>query len=68
MADRPLPAAAVSSLESHRSRQQVEKIVAGDRWVDCGHAFVFTDAKGQPLKREDMPRRLAAACKRAASP
>lgn len=64
----PLSPQAVAALESHRSRQQVERVIAGDRWIDCGHAFAFTDAKGRPLTREDMPRRLKAACVRAGLP
>jgi integrase len=42
-----LPDAVVSALRAHRTRQRMERLVAGPRWVDSGH--VFTTLLGRPM-------------------
>jgi integrase len=42
-----LPEVVVASLRAHRTRQRMERLVAGSRWVDSGH--VFTTTIGTPI-------------------
>ena len=62
----PIPGEAVALLEAHRRRQEIERIVAGSKWVDRG--FVFCGPMGEPLRHDGLARRLAKACKRAKVP
>jgi integrase len=41
-----LPEAAASALRAHRTRQLMERLVAGSRWVDSGHVFATTIGTG----------------------
>jgi integrase len=43
-----LPEVVVAALVGHRTRQKVERLVAGSRWVDSGHAF--TTSVGTPFE------------------
>lgn len=62
----PIPAEVVRLMESHRSRQQVERIVAGSAYQDHGAGgFCFAQGNGAPLREDGLARRLAAACTRA---
>jgi hypothetical protein len=42
------------ALRAHRTRQRIERLVAGSRWVDCGH--VFTTMIGTPLHAATVTR------------
>ena len=44
----------VASLRAHRTRQQMERLVAGSRWVDSGH--VFTTMQGTPYHAATITR------------
>ncbi|MEU6799346.1 hypothetical protein ABZ907_47330 [Nonomuraea wenchangensis] len=48
-----LDADTVTALRNHRKAQTVERLAAGEAWVDSG--FVFTDEIGRPLH----PRRVS---------
>jgi integrase len=37
-----LPEIAVTALRAHRTRQRMERLVAGRRWVESGHVFATT--------------------------
>lgn len=52
----PLPRSAVSSLESHRGRQEQERLAAGDSWLD--QDLVFTTEIGTPLEPRNVLRRF----------
>ena len=45
------PAVVIEALRAHRTRQKMERLVAGSRWVDSGH--VFTTTIGTPHRRGD---------------
>ena len=42
-----LPESVGAALRAHRTRQRMERLVAGSRWIDSGH--VFTTTRGTPL-------------------
>lgn len=47
-----MPPTVVAALRAHRKRQALERLAAGDRWVDAG--FVFTTTKGTPLDARNV--------------
>jgi integrase len=61
-----LPNAVVTELRAHRTRQKMERLVAGSRWVDSGH--VFTTMVGKPMHGATVTRAFQAALKRAGLP
>src|SRR4051794_32301379 len=52
----PLPRSAVSSLETHRERQDQDRLAAGESWLD--HDLVFTTELGTPLEPRNVLRRF----------
>lgn len=42
-----MPHTIVKRLQEHRSRQEADRTLAGERWTDAG--FVFTGSEGKPL-------------------
>jgi integrase len=61
-----VPEVAVAALRGHRTRQRMERLVAGSRWVDSGH--VFTSTIGTPLHAATVTRAFQAALARAGLP
>ncbi|MDP9224647.1 MAG: site-specific integrase [Actinomycetota bacterium] len=61
-----LPDAVIAALRAHRTRQRMERLVAGSRWVDSGH--VFTTTIGTPLHAATVTRTFQAALERAGLP
>ena len=61
-----LPDVVVSALQSHRTRQKMERLVAGPRWVASGH--VFTTIRGTPLDAATVTRALQRALTNAGLP
>ena len=61
-----LPDSVASELRAHRTRQKMERLVAGTRWVDSGH--VFTSTIGTPLHAATVTRAFQAALTRAKLP
>jgi integrase len=61
-----LPESVVTALRAHRTRQRMEHLVAGPRWVDSGH--VFTTTIGTPLHAATVTRAFQAALERAGLP
>ncbi len=61
-----LPASVGPALRSHRTRQRMERLVAGSRWVDSGH--VFTTTIGTPVHAASVTRAFQAALSRAELP
>jgi len=61
-----LPESVVTALRAHRTRQRMEHLVAGSRWVDSGH--VFTTTIGTPLHAATVTRAFQAALERAGLP
>jgi integrase len=62
----PLSAEVVRLLDAHRSRQSVERIIAGSAYEDFGAGgFVFSGPTGSPMREDGLARRLAATCARA---
>jgi integrase len=57
---------AATSLHAHRTRQRMERLVAGSRWADSGH--VFTTTAGTPIDAAMVTRAFASALKRAGLP
>ena len=62
-----LPEMAASSLRAHRTRQRMERLVAGPRWVDTDHVFatsvgtaldaaIVTHSFQRALERAGLPR------------
>jgi integrase len=49
-----LPEVVGSALRGHRTRQKMERLVAGSRWVDSGH--VFTTTIGTPIEAAAVTR------------
>jgi integrase len=62
----PLPSMAVSALRAHRTRQRMERLVAGSRWTESG--FVFTTGIGTPLEAGRVSRAFHAALTKAGLP
>jgi integrase len=61
-----LPDMAVSAVRAHRTRQRMERLVAGSRWTDTGH--VFTTSVGTPLHASRVVRAYHDALDRAGLP
>jgi integrase len=61
-----LPEVVVSALRGHRTRQKMERLVAGSRWVDSGH--VFTTTIGTPIEAAAVTRAFKRALGRAGLP
>lgn len=61
-----LPAVVAAALRAHRTRQRMDRLVAGSRWVDSGH--VFTTMVGRPIHAATVTRAFQAALERAGLP
>ncbi|MFV2064644.1 MAG: site-specific integrase [Chloroflexota bacterium] len=61
-----LPRVVVSELRAHRTRQKMERLVAGSRWVDSGHVFATTI--GTPVEAAAVTRAFKRALMRAGLP
>lgn len=61
-----LPEVAVTALRAHRTRQRMERLVAGTRWNDTGH--VFTTTIGTPLDGAMVTRAFQRVLRRAGLP
>ena len=61
-----LPEIAVTALRAHRTRQRMDRLVAGSRWHDTGH--VFTTTVGTPIEAARVTRAFHAALARAGLP
>jgi len=61
-----LPEVVITALSAHRTRQRMERLVAGSRWVDSGHVFVTTI--GTPIEAAAVTRAFHRALARAALP
>ncbi len=61
-----LPEVALNALRAHRTRQRMERLVAGSRWVDSGH--VFATLHGTPYHAATVTRAFQAALTRAGLP
>ena len=58
-----LPEVVVTALRAHRTRQRMERLVAGSRWQDTGHVFATTI--GTPIEAARVTRSFALALERA---
>jgi integrase len=61
-----LPEFVVRALRAHRTRQRMERLVAGTRWVDSRH--VFTTTIGTPLDASSVTHAFGRALARAGLP
>ncbi len=61
-----LPDVVIVSLRAHRTRQRMERLVAGSRWTESGH--VFTTIVGTPIEAAAVTRAFHAALRRAGLP
>jgi integrase len=61
-----LPETVITALRAHRTRQLMERLVAGSRWVDSGHVFATTI--GTPIEAAAVTRAFHRALARAALP
>jgi integrase len=61
-----LPTVVVDALTGHRTRQKMERLVAGSRWVDTGHVFATTI--GTPIEAAVVTRAFQRALKQAGLP
>ena len=61
-----LPELVVNALRAHRTRQRMERLVAGSRWVDSGHVFATT--VGSPQDAAAVTRAFKRALARAGLP
>lgn len=61
-----LPEIVVTALRAHRTRQRMERLVAGSRWVDTGH--VFATSIGTPIEAAAVSRAFQVALVRAGLP
>jgi len=52
-----VPAAALRALREHRVKQMEERLLAGEKWQDCG--LVFTTTHGTPLDPRNVLRHFA---------
>lgn len=57
------PDVVVAALRSHPTRQRMERLVAGSRWVDSG--YVFTTLLGKPMHGATVTRAFQTALERA---
>jgi integrase len=61
-----LPDVVAEALRGHRTRQKMERLVAGSRWADSGH--VFTTTIGTPIEAAAVTRAYQRALDRAGLP
>ncbi len=61
-----IPEFVVSALRAHRTRQRMDRLVAGSRWTDSGH--VFTTTVGTPLDGASVSHAFGRALERAGLP
>ena len=61
-----LPETAVSALRGHRTRQLMDRLVAGSRWTETGHVYAST--VGTPMHAATVSRALKVALTRAGLP
>ena len=61
-----LPGIVTAALRKHRTRQLQERLIAGERWNDCG--LVFTTEAGAPLDGCNINRAFKAILRRAGLP
>ena len=61
-----LPDVALAALRAHRTRQRMERLVAGSRWKDSGH--VFSTTIGTPIEAAAVTRGFQRALARAGLP
>jgi integrase len=61
-----LPEVVLTALRAHRTRQKMERLVAGSRWVDSGH--VFATSRGTPLDAATVTRTFQRALAQAGLP
>jgi len=61
-----MPDVTVAALRAHRTRQRMERLVAGSRWHDTDH--VFTTTIGTPIEAARVTRSFHAALQRAGLP
>ncbi len=61
-----LPEVVDTALRAHRTRQRMERLVAGSRWQDTGHVFATTI--GTPIEAARVTRSFALALERAGLP
>ncbi len=61
-----LPEVVVTALRAHRTRQRMERLVAGSRWVDGD--WVFVSSIGTPLHAATVTRAFQAALAKAGLP
>jgi len=61
-----LPEVVVSALRAHRTRQRMERLVAGSRWQDTEHTFATTI--GTPIEAARVTRSFGLALERAGLP
>lgn len=61
-----VPEVVVTALRAHRTRQLMERLVAGSRWADSGH--VFTTTIGTPIEPAAVTRAFHAVLERAGLP
>src|SRR5206468_2643267 len=54
----PLPAAIVSQLRAHRTRQLEERLLAGARWQGARWGLVFTSTIGGPVDARGMAKKF----------
>ena len=61
-----LPDVVVAALRGHRTRQRMERLVSGTRWVESGH--VFTTTIGTPIEAAAVTRAFHSALTQAGLP
>ena len=61
-----LPDVVIAALRAHRTRQRMERLVAGSRWKDSGHVFATTI--GTPLEAAVVTRAFQQSLGRAGLP
>jgi len=61
-----LPEVVIAALRGHRTRQRMDRLVAGSRWVDSGH--VFATMRGTPHHAATITRAFQDALDRAGLP
>lgn len=59
----PLLPGMVAALREHRTRQDAERVTAGERWHESG--LVFTTETGTPVEPNDFSRAFVRTCERA---
>ncbi len=61
-----LPEVVITALRAHRTRQRMDRLVAGSRWQDTGHLFATTI--GTPIEAARVTRSFGLALERAGLP